>query len=115
MWFPEATDKEVRDALEQADALIMNSYAEGLGLPILEDQRSELPVIARDLGVFRETIGPSDVLVPAPHSRESLASTVRRFVHETRGSYRRSKCFTSTASWSDTAQTLERVLINQRG
>jgi glycosyltransferase involved in cell wall biosynthesis len=115
MWFPEATDKEVRDALEQADALIMNSYAEGLGLPILEAQRSELPVIARDLGVFRETIGPSDVLVPAPHSSESLASTVRRFVHETRGSYRRSESFASTASWSDTAQTLERVLINQRG
>jgi len=115
MWFPEATDKEVRDALEQADALIMNSYAEGLGLPILEAQRSELPVIVRDLGVFREIVGSSDVLVPSPHNSESLAATVRLFLKDKRGRYRRSESLASDASWSDTARAIESVLSSGLG
>jgi glycosyltransferase involved in cell wall biosynthesis len=113
MWFTEAPDEEVWEAVKKAHALIMNSHAEGLGLPILEAQRSQLPVIARDLSVFREIVGSSDVLVPTPHNSESLAATVRLFLKDKRGRYRRSESLASNASWSDTARAIERAFSNQ--
>ena len=60
-WFSDATDQDIQNAMGLADALIINSYAEGLGLPILEAQANGLPVVARDIAVFRE-VGPSHVI-----------------------------------------------------
>lgn len=62
-WFPSASDKQLYSAMEIADALIINSKAEGLGLPILEAKYQGLKVIARDLSVFREILGGGEKLV----------------------------------------------------
>ena len=57
------SDQEVRAVVEASDLFISSSRDEGLGLPLLEVQYAGVPVIAPDMPVFREVIGPSGLLV----------------------------------------------------
>lgn len=54
---------EVRERLQEADALLCTSHEEGLGLPLLEAQYAGLPIIAPDDAVFREVLGESGVFI----------------------------------------------------
>lgn len=65
----QCSNAELAVLLRQARALLMPSFAEGFGLPVVEALQSGLPVIASDLSVFRELFGsiplyldPSDEL-----------------------------------------------------
>ncbi|UOD50431.1 glycosyltransferase [Orrella daihaiensis] len=53
-WFDNADDAMLERAYARADCLIAASYDEGFGLPIIEATRHGVPVIARDIAVFRE-------------------------------------------------------------
>jgi glycosyltransferase involved in cell wall biosynthesis len=53
-WIKNASDGNLRAAYEKASALIMTSYLEGFGLPVVEAGRFGTPVILSDLPVFRE-------------------------------------------------------------
>ena len=57
------SDGELRSAYEAATALIMASYLEGFGLPVVEAGRYGCPAILPDLPVFREVSHG----VPAAH------------------------------------------------
>ena len=57
VWKEVASDVELADAYASASALIMASEGEGFGLPLIEAAQHGLPVIARDLPVFREVAG----------------------------------------------------------
>jgi glycosyltransferase involved in cell wall biosynthesis len=50
-------DIELRGLLAGARALLMPSFAEGFGLPIIEALEAGTPVIASDLAVYREVVG----------------------------------------------------------
>lgn len=57
VWKESASDAELAQAYASASALIMASEGEGFGLPLIEAAQHGLPVIARDLPVFREVAG----------------------------------------------------------
>jgi len=50
-------DQELAGWISGARALLMPSFAEGFGLPVIEALRLGTPVIASDLPVFREIVG----------------------------------------------------------
>ncbi|MFS2326120.1 glycosyltransferase family 1 protein [Brucella sp. H1_1004] len=50
-------DATVAQLLADCNALLMPSFAEGYGLPVLEAARDGIPVIANDLAVYREIAG----------------------------------------------------------
>jgi len=56
-WFEEADDNVLLAAYHHASALIMASEGEGFGLPLIEAAHHGLPLVARDLPVFREIAG----------------------------------------------------------
>ncbi len=56
-WLDAASDAELRALYAGSAALLTASEGEGFGLPIIEAARHGLPVIARDLPVFREVAG----------------------------------------------------------
>ena len=56
-WFPGASDEMLTRLYESCSALLAASRGEGFGLPLIEAARHGLPIIARDLPVFREVGG----------------------------------------------------------
>jgi O-antigen biosynthesis alpha-1,2-mannosyltransferase len=56
-WLSNIGDDFLSELYTQTDALIVASYAEGFGLPIIEAAQKALPIIARDIPVLREIAG----------------------------------------------------------
>ncbi|KGB99037.1 MULTISPECIES: glycosyltransferase family 4 protein [Burkholderia] len=56
-WLHGCSDAEVRALYSASSGLIMASHNEGFGLPIVEAFQAGLPVLARDIPVFREVAG----------------------------------------------------------
>jgi glycosyltransferase involved in cell wall biosynthesis len=53
-WLEDASDLELLSAYSLATVLLAPSFGEGFGLPLIEGARHSLPILARDLPVFRE-------------------------------------------------------------
>jgi len=56
-WLPTASDEMLTSLYASCSALLAASTGEGFGLPLIEAARHGLPIIARDLPVFREVGG----------------------------------------------------------
>lgn len=56
-WFNQASDGLLKALYQRADVLLVASEGEGFGLPIIEAAHEGLPVILRELAVFREIAG----------------------------------------------------------
>lgn len=72
IWIGNADDRKLERAYDQADCLIAASYDEGFGLPIIEAAQRGIPVIARDIPVFRE-VAPSGTTF---FSKNELANAI---------------------------------------
>ena len=59
-----ATDAEVASAISAAQALLVTSDHEGLGIPALEAMALGVPVIARGCGATAETLGSAAIVGP---------------------------------------------------
>ena len=57
LWLEGASDEMLLRFYESAVALLAASEGEGFGLPLVEAAKHGLPIIARDLPVFREVAG----------------------------------------------------------
>jgi glycosyltransferase involved in cell wall biosynthesis len=75
-WFEEAGDDLLLAAYGRAAALIMASEGEGFGLPLIEAAHHGIPLIARDLPVFREISG-ENALYFSGYDHQSLATALR--------------------------------------
>jgi glycosyltransferase involved in cell wall biosynthesis len=71
-------DAELRGLLSGARALLMPSFAEGFGLPIIEALEAGTPVIASDLPVYREVVGGIPTYLD-PDDSTAWESTIRAF------------------------------------
>ena len=56
-WFEGVSDDMLLELYKSCSVLLMASQGEGFGLPLIEAARHNLPIIARDLPVFREVAG----------------------------------------------------------
>lgn len=56
-WYKNASDKDLIDLYNQSDAYVNASLYEGFGLPVVEAAKYGIPLILRDLPVFRELVG----------------------------------------------------------
>lgn len=56
-WLDGISDEFLEMVYESSSCLIAASYGEGFGLPLIEAAQHKLPVIARDIPVFREVAG----------------------------------------------------------
>jgi len=74
-------DQEVAEWIAGARALLMPSFAEGFGLPVIEALHLGTPVIASNLTVFREVAGGIPTFLD-PADEESWCGAVRAFAGE---------------------------------
>ena len=74
-WFDTASDECLEDLYQGASCLIAASEGEGFGLPLIEAARHGVPMMVRDIPVFREVAGDSAYYFGSPES-EGLAESV---------------------------------------
>ena len=78
-WVQSASDEYLEKIYAAASCLIAASEAEGFGLPLIEAARHGLPIIARDIPVFRE-VAQDHALYFAGDEGAALAAAVQRWL-----------------------------------
>jgi glycosyltransferase involved in cell wall biosynthesis len=78
-WLKEVTDEMLGEVYRSVRALIAASEGEGFGLPLIEAAHYKLPIIARDIPVFREVAGKHAYYFQGEDPR-SLADTLRTWL-----------------------------------
>jgi glycosyltransferase involved in cell wall biosynthesis len=78
-WIEKASDEVLERLYRSATALLMASEGEGFGLPLIEAARHDMPIVARDLPVFREIAG-EHAFYFSGMTGEDLASALRQWL-----------------------------------
>ncbi|MDP3560522.1 MAG: glycosyltransferase family 1 protein [Legionellaceae bacterium] len=79
-WLEGLSDEYMEKIYAVSDGLIMASEGEGFGLPLIEAARHRLPIIARDISVFREIAGEHAYYFSGL-SAEALALSITQWIN----------------------------------
>ncbi len=110
-WLEDVSDEFLDKLYNVTTGVLMTSYAEGCGLPVLEALAHHRPVLVRDLPVFRE-IGSSQVCFFQDDDPVALAKSISDFI--SRAQQRSDeKMIVDSRSWSNTALSLMNVIDAQ--
>jgi glycosyltransferase involved in cell wall biosynthesis len=102
LWVERASDEMLLKLYERASALLVASAGEGFGLPLIEAAQHGLPVIARDLPVFREVGGAHAWFYEAGTPADLASALFRWFELRARGTVPASSGM-PFLSWADSA------------
>jgi len=80
-WLSGISDEYLEKIYASSTCFIMASKGEGFGLPIIEAARHKLPIIARDIPIFREIAGDSAYYFPNDKSPQTLANTIENWLN----------------------------------
>jgi glycosyltransferase involved in cell wall biosynthesis len=80
-WLQAASDECLEKLYTAATCLVAASADEGFGLPLIEAARRKLPVIARDIPVFREVAGEHAFYFPATEDPDALALAIDQWMN----------------------------------
>jgi glycosyltransferase involved in cell wall biosynthesis len=109
-WLDTADDTQLLALYRGSSGLLVASEAEGFGLPIIEGARHGLPVLARDLRVFREVAGGHAGYFSG-HSADALADALARWLDAVAAGRAPASAGLPCLGWREsTAQLLDCVL-----
>jgi glycosyltransferase involved in cell wall biosynthesis len=108
-WLEDADDSYIRKVCETSACLIALSEREGFDLSIIEAARYKLPVIARDIPLFRELAGEHATYFSG-HSPEPLADSVLTWLVLGKAAHARRLGAASWLSWKQSAKNLMDVV-----
>lgn len=110
-WFGSASDALLQALYARADGLIGASYGEGFGIPLIEAARAGLPLLVRDLPVFREVTQDQASFFPLDADQEQLAASLAAFLSRLDGSNPPVPASAlPSQSWQDSAVQVVRAL-----
>jgi glycosyltransferase involved in cell wall biosynthesis len=112
LWLQDVSDEFLERIYGASACLIAASEGEGFGLPLIEAARHKLPIIARDIPVFREVAG--DHALYFTGEAEAIRETVRRWLELNKAGRAPSSRNIPLLSWKQSAEMLiSRVFLDQ--
>lgn len=108
LWLDRVSDEYLEKLYAASACLLAASEGEGFGLPLVEAARHGIPVLARDIPVFRE-IGQNDVTYFSGGGAEDLAAAIRSWVA---GGARPPASASPPRTWRENVEHLKSVLID---
>lgn len=108
-WFTDVDDALLDQLYRSCDALLVPSRGEGFGLPLVEAAQHNLPILARDLPVFREGAEGS-VTYFTGGDAGSLASALREWLERHQGGGSRTSTAMQWLTWAQSARQLLDVM-----
>lgn len=112
-WPPNVSDETLVELYRVSSALLAASEGEGFGLPLVEAARHRLPIIARDIPVFREVAG-EHALYFEGGSAESLARSIRRWLELHSQGAAPSSAEMKWLTWQESAAQLRDAIEGRR-
>lgn len=107
-WLDGISDEYLEKVYGASACLIAASYGEGFGLPLIEAAQHKLPIIARDIPVFREVAGSfADYF--AADEPGALIEAVRRWLARRPGELEGGSM--PYLSWSESASNMAKLIL----
>ena len=112
-WLQGLDNSQLVDLYRHSTCLIAASEGEGFGLPLVEAARHGLPILARDIPVFREVAGEYASYFGSDDG-ESIARTIKAWLAEfEKGTHCKSEGM-SWLTWADSVRDLKRLLLSHK-
>jgi glycosyltransferase involved in cell wall biosynthesis len=108
-WFNGISDSFLNDIYTKSDCLIAASEGEGFGLPLIEAAQHGLPIIARDIPVFREVAGDYALFFSKEKSND-LKSVIKKWIFNSSSNHN-IKVSINYLTWAESAQQLKCVIV----
>ena len=110
-WFESASDEYLEAIYAKSSCLMAASEGEGFGLPLIEAAQRGLPIIARDIPVFREVAGDHAHYFAGQDSAPIAESVRGWLILHAQGAQPRSDQL-PWLTWAQSAAQLQRVLLS---
>ncbi len=107
-YFSQISDQELTDLYKKTDVLIIPSYNEGFGLPIIEAKKYNKHILARNIPVFREIIGEDGNFFPDSNEDEILLYLIKWIKNLRNGKINKNNIKSTT--WKDTTNKLVELI-----
>ena len=104
LWFDDVEDVELEQIYQACEGVIVASYAEGFGLPLIEALGHQKPVLARDIPVFRIHEKSGVYFFPQDANSHDLRLCIESWAGEIEAGL--VEISLPEACWSDSAQHL---------
>ena len=112
-WLEDISDEYLEKVYAASTCLIAASEGEGFGLPLIEAAQHKLPIIARDIPVFREVAGEHAFYFDDGTDSGMLATVVQNWLSLYESNQHPSSDSLPWLTWSQSAsQLLEAIGIN---
>jgi glycosyltransferase involved in cell wall biosynthesis len=104
-WLEGISDEYLEKVYAASTCLIAASYGEGFGLPLIEAAQHGLPILARDIPVFREVAGEHATYFKA-ESPSELAAAMKSWLADYQKNMYPKSSGMSYITWKESAATL---------
>lgn len=111
-WLEEVSDEYLEEIYAASSCLIAASYGEGFGLPLIEAAQHGIPIIARDIPVFREVAGNHAFYFDAGNEVE-LAATISQWLLGFSSNGQPKSDSIPQLEWSESADRLLSIILKE--
>lgn len=111
-WFDGISDEYLEEIYAASTCLIAASYGEGFGLPLIEAAQHKLPIMARDIPVFREVAREHASYFEA-RLPEELAHSVKSWLKLFEARQHPVADEMPWLTWSESAEQIRRAILPQ--
>ncbi|MBP0633994.1 glycosyltransferase [Cupriavidus sp. AcVe19-6a] len=112
-WLESVTDEYLSRVYAASSCLVAASYGEGFGLPLIEAARHGLPIIARDLPVFREVAGEHAYYFSANQGSD-LAAAIKTWLELRKNEQEPSSREIPFLTWTQSAQNFAKFFTQKK-
>jgi glycosyltransferase involved in cell wall biosynthesis len=110
LWLESISDEYLEKVYAASSCLIAASEGEGFGLPLIEAAQHKLPIMARDIPVFREVAGEHASFFNAA-SPEELAHSVSSWLYQYENNAHVKSDAMPWLSWKESATALCEIIL----
>jgi glycosyltransferase involved in cell wall biosynthesis len=111
-WLKGISDEYLDQVYTASSCLVAASINEGFGLPLIEAARHGIPIVARDIPIFRE-VASNHAYYFSGYESEDLAKALDEWLLLNRVRSAPESKEISWSTWSQSTESLKKILINQ--
>ncbi|MEJ5299407.1 MAG: glycosyltransferase [Thermodesulforhabdaceae bacterium] len=112
-WLEGISDEYLEKVYSASTCLIAASYGEGFGLPLIEAAQHKLPIIARDIPVFREVAGEHAYYFENSKDPEVIADAVKFWLDLYKEDKHPKSDNMPWLTWKESASNLMNILLGK--